>query len=93
MAGGRCRRGQGQGSGCDTVRLHDRLAIVGAARELFRVAQPAVRDRAKWFCGPRSQAAVQRPVAGPAHRQHAGLGEKRLLHLRRPQERARGEIL
>ena len=40
-----------------------------------------------------SEAGVQRAAAGPAYRQHAGLGQEGLFHLRRPQERARSQVL
>ena len=45
------------------------------------------------FAGIGRQARVQRPGADPAHREHAGLDQEGLLHLRRPQERAGGEVL
>ncbi len=45
------------------------------------------------FGGIDAEARVQRPAAGAAHREPAGLGEEGLLHLRRPQERGRGQVL
>ena len=63
------------------VRVHDRLAVVGAARKLQRVAQRAVRHAAERLRRPRHEARVQRSGAGRAHQQHAGLDQEGLLRL------------
>ncbi len=52
LARSRRRRSQAQGVGRAALRVHDRLAIVGAARKLQRLAQRALRDRAEWLRRP-----------------------------------------
>ena len=80
-------------AGASHLQLHHRLAVVGAARKLLRLAQHGVRDQGERLRRQRPQAPVQRTAAGAPHRQHAGLGEEGLLHLRRPRQQARGEVL
>ena len=77
------------------VRLHDRLAVVGAARELQRLAQRAVRAPSR-TASPAStpklhvqRAAARRGTSTNLQR----LVEEGLLHLRRPHERGRGQVL
>jgi sn-glycerol 3-phosphate transport system substrate-binding protein len=45
------------------------------------------------FAGSRREARLQRPAAGPPHHQHEGVARQGLLRVRRPQERARGQVL
>ena len=83
--------GEAQGVG-GALRLHDRLAVVGAARELQRLAQRADRHQGERLRRPRHAARVQRAAAGPAHPDARRLGEEGPLHLRRPQERAGRQV-
>ncbi len=87
------RRREDQGGGRRVVRLHDRVAVVGPARKLLGVAQHGVRDQGERLRRQRPEARLQRPAAGEAHRQHAGMVEEGLFHVRRPQDRAGGEVL
>ena len=74
------------------VRLHHRLAIVGAARKLQRLAQRAVRDPAERLRRPQHQARVQRSGAGQAHPEPGRLGEEGRVHLQGSQGRAAGGV-
>ena len=59
VAGGDGRGGQAQGVGRE-VQLHDRLAVVGAVRDVQRLARPAVRHQAERLRRHRPQARDQR---------------------------------
>ncbi len=84
-----CRQAQGRRR---AVRLHHRLAVVGAARELQRLAQRALRDAAERLRRPRDAARVQRPGADDAHPEPGRDGEEGHVHLRRAQGRADRQV-
>ena len=93
LAGSGRRDGQAQGLG-SRLPVHDRLADRGRSSKASRPGTTCRSStKENGFAGPDAEARVQRAGPDAPHREHAGLDQEGLFRLRRPQERARGEVL
>ena len=86
----RGRQDQGLGPG---LRLHHRLAVLDAHRELQRLAQRAHRHQGKRHGGPGHRVQDQLAAAREAHRDAGRHGEERPVHLCRPHQPGRSQVL
>ena len=84
------REAQGRRAG---VRLHDRLAVLDAHRELQRLAQRADRHQGERHGRHRHRVQDQFAAARAAHRDAGRHGEEGPVHLRRPHQPGRGQVL